>query len=201
MQGSDLEAQVRAELTQIMPLVSALTGLPTRWSGRVELIEGADFKGKKRFTCDIQIAADLANQDTRWATLIHESLHCHSAGYNGNDYRDFRGWEEGVAEQLQRLFRPQILLALGVAVEEAVFQQSVEFHRYNRYIRVLENLRLALPQFADEPEEFYKTLLATPIRDRIALALGWRDTLPFVDRVEFVGNFSTANYELTRGIV
>ena len=201
MQGSDPTAQVRAELQQIMPLVSKLTGLPARWSGRVELVIEADFKGKKRFGCDIQIAADLAEQDTCWATLIHESLHCHSAGYNGTDYRKYRGWEEGVVEQLQRLLRPQLLLTVGVTVEEAVFSQSGEFHRYNRYVRVLENLRLAVPQFAEEPEEFYKTLLATPIRDRIALALSWRDTLPFVDRVEFVGNFSTANYELTRGIV
>ena len=30
MHGSGAEAQVRAELEQTMPLVSALTGLPTR---------------------------------------------------------------------------------------------------------------------------------------------------------------------------
>lgn len=201
MQGSDLEALLRGELETIMPLVSALTDLPTRWSGVVELLDTAEFKGKKRFSCDIQIAADLAGQDARWPTLIHESLHCHSAGYNGTDFRKYRGWEEGVVEQLQRLFRPRILFLLGVTAEEAAFQQSAEFHRYNRYIRVLENLRFALPQFTNKPQDFYKTLLATPIRDRIALALSWRDTLPFVDRVEFVGNFSTANYELTRGIV
>lgn len=200
MQGRDSKAQVRTELEQIMPLVSALTGLPTRWSGVVELVSEEDFKGKKRFTCDIQLDAPLADQDVRWATLIHESLHCHSAGYNGSDYRLYRGWEEGVVEQLQRLFRPQILSEIGVAVDEAVFRQAAEFHRYNRYIRVLENLRQALPQSADDQEGFYKMLLATPMRDRIALVLGYRDTLPFVERVEFVGNFSAANYELTRGI-
>ncbi len=59
MQGSDLEAPLRAELETIMPLVSALTGLPTRWSGVVELVDTTEFKGKKRFSCDIQIAADL----------------------------------------------------------------------------------------------------------------------------------------------
>ena len=201
MQGSDLTAQVRAELEQIMPLVSHLTGLPARWNGWVELVTEADFKGKKRFGCDIQIAVELAEQDARWATLIHESLHCHSAGYNGIDFRTYRGWEEGVVEQLQRLLRPQILSAPHVSVDEAIFEKSAEIHRFNRYIRVLENLRLALPQFVSDPEAFYKTLLATPIRDRIALVLGWRDTLPFVDRTEFIGNFSTANYELTRGIV
>ena len=201
MQGSDLTAQVCAELEQIMPLVSAYTGLPTRWSGVVELVPDADFKGKKRFTCDIQIDAGLADQEVRWATLVHESLHCHSAGYNGTDYRQNRGWEEGVVEQLQRLLRPQILIALGIIVEDAVFQQATEYHRYNRYIRALENLRLALPQFAEKQELFYKTLLATPIRDRVPLVLGWRDTLPFLERVEFIGNFSAANYDLARGVV
>lgn len=200
MQGSDLTAKVRAELEQIMPLLSAYTGLPTRWSGVVELVPEAGFKGKKRFTCDILTDAALADQDVRWATLIHESLHCHSAGYNGTDYRQHRGWEKGVVEQLQRLLRPRLLSSIGVSINEIVFEQVAEYHRYNRYIRALENLRFSLPQFADEPEAFYKTLLATPIRDRIALALGWRETLPFVDRIEFVGNFSTANYELTRGI-
>ena len=201
MQGSELEAQVSTELQQIMPLVSALTGLPARWSGRVELVAEADFQGKKRFSCDIQLDAAVAGQDVRWATLIHESLHCHSTGYNGTDFRKYRGWEEGVVEQLQRLFRPRILSSLGVSVEEAVFQKPAEAHRFNRYIRVLENLRLALPQFTDDQAAFYKALLATPICDRVALVLSWRDTLPFVDRLEFVGNFSTANYELTRGIV
>ncbi len=86
-------------------------------------------------------------------------------------------------------------------MDETLFEKSAEVHRFNRYIRVLENLRLALPQFAGVPEMFYKTLLATPIRDRITLVLSWRDTLPFVDRTEFIGNFSTANYELTRGII
>lgn len=119
MQGRELEAQVRAELEQIMPLVSALTGLPARWSGMVELVDTPEFKGKKRFSCDIQIQASLARQDARWSTLIQESLHAHSVGYNGSDYRLYRGWEEGVVEQLQRLLRPQILSRLLVAVAEA----------------------------------------------------------------------------------
>jgi len=200
MHGSNAEAQIRAELERIMPLISALTGLPAPWSGVIELVEDADSKGKKRFSCDIQIDAALARQEIRWATLIHESLHCHSVGYNGTDYRLNRGWEEGVVEQLQRMFRSRVLSEIGIAIDESVFQQAAEYHRYNRYIRALESLRQALPQFASDQEAFYKTLLATPIRDRIALVLGWRDTLPFVDRVEFVGNFSAANYELTRGI-
>ena len=45
MQGGDPEAQVGAELEQIMPLISALTGLPMRWSGVVEIVETLEFSG------------------------------------------------------------------------------------------------------------------------------------------------------------
>lgn len=100
MQGSDLTARTRAELEAIMPLVSALTGLPTRWSGMVELVADAGFKGKKRFACDVQLNAALASEDARWTTLIHESLHAVSAGYSLLDYQDLPGWEEGVVERL-----------------------------------------------------------------------------------------------------
>ena len=62
----ELEAQVRAELQGVIAALQELTGLPSRWSGRVELVPGADFKGKKRFTCDIQLDAALAEQDARW---------------------------------------------------------------------------------------------------------------------------------------
>lgn len=47
----------------------------------VELVETTEFKGKKPFSCDIQIQASLARLEARWSTLIHESLHAHSAGY------------------------------------------------------------------------------------------------------------------------
>ena len=148
-----------------MPLVSALTGLPARWSGVVELVPDVDFRGKKRFTCGIQIDAALADQDVRWLTLIHESLHCHSTGYNGADYRMFRGWEEGVVEQMQRLLRPDILPRLGVSMSERALLEADEQHPFNDRVQALEAIRgsLMAPERA-----LYQQLLATPIAGRPA---------------------------------
>jgi len=191
LQGSDLEAQVRAELEAIMPLVSALMGLPTRWSGVVELVDTTEFKGKKRFSCDIQIAANLAEQYVRWPTLIHESLHCHSAGYNGNDYRDYRGWEEGVVEQLQRLFRSQILTAIGVSMSglETVFEVADSQHPFNDRVQALEAIRLCLmvPNLT-----FYRQLLATPIAQRPAEVLRRIQLLPPPQRTRAFYIFSSS---------
>src|SRR5579862_3523590 len=112
MHMDNLAEQIRAELESILPLVEELTGLVSRWSGVVELVSDAEFRGKKRFSCLIQIDIDVARQQSRWTTLIHEALHCVSAGYIASDYREYPGWEEGVVEQMQRLIRPQILARL-----------------------------------------------------------------------------------------
>src|SRR5579864_1594585 len=130
----DMETQIRDELQSILTIVSDITKLPSRWSGRVELVPNADFKGKKRFQCDIQIDADLAARDARWSTLIHEILHSVSAGYTPDDFQTYRGWEEGVVEQLQRLIRPEVMALLNVSVPEEVFSASEQFHQFNRYI-------------------------------------------------------------------
>lgn len=37
------------ELQQIVSLLETTTGLTSRWSGKIELIPDADFKGKNRF--------------------------------------------------------------------------------------------------------------------------------------------------------
>lgn len=175
MQGSDLTAQVCAELEQIMPLLSAYTGLPTRWSGVVELVDTVEFKGKKRFTCDIQIAADLAGQDVRWLTLIHESLHAHSTGYNGTDYRLHRGWEEGVVEQLQRLLRPLLFPILGVNLSDAALREADRQHPFNDRVEALEAIRQCLPVL-DLP--FYLHLLSVPIAARPAAVFEQVQQLP-----------------------
>lgn len=62
--------------------------------------------GEKRWGCDILFHADLTNNPLRWRTLLHEVLHSVSAGMTEQDYRRFRGWEEGVVEWLQRRWRP-----------------------------------------------------------------------------------------------
>lgn len=175
MQGSDLEAQIRGEIQQIMPLVSALTGLPTRWSGRVELVENAGFLGQKRFSCDIIILQSLAGQPGRWSTLIHEALHAASAGYVREDFLALPGWEEGVVEKLQRLLRPAILSSLGVFVSEETFTFREVSHPYNAYIEVLEKIRAAL---SVSEVQFYQRLLTTPIAGRPALIFSQIRSLP-----------------------
>ncbi len=182
--------QIEAELQAIVAVLTELTGLSSRWSGHVELVPEADFKGKKRFTCDIQIDADLAQQEVRWATLIHEALHAHSAGYVGTDYREFPGWEEGVVERLQRLYRSAVLTRIGVFVPDEVFREAEAKHNYNKYIAALEQVRshLSLPE-----GEFYLRLLRAPIKDRSSLMFGLGNQLPGQQRVAFVYAFSAAN--------
>lgn len=158
-----LTAQIGDELTRIVPIVSELTGLPSNWNGRVELVEGAYYRGMKSFECDIRIRVSLACEEARWRTLIHELLHASSVGFNGPDFRRYVGWEEGVVEQLQRLLRPTVLDALSVIVPEGVFVRDEGLHAANPYIAALESLRATVSL---EPLPFYVGLLSTPIRDR-----------------------------------
>ena len=190
-------AQVRAELHRLLPVLSRLTGLPSRWNGELVLVPDAGFKGKKLFSCSVLLDAALASRDVRWRTLIHESLHALSVGYNRMDFEALSGWEEGVVEQLQRLLRPEVLIALGVSLEEAVFAPAEAAHPYNRYIRVLEELRqgLNLPGKA-----FYCGLLATPIKDRPAFVYGLGKNVPEGDRTAFTRTFSVATTTLKRRI-
>ncbi len=193
MQGRNLEAQVRAELEQIMPLVSILTSLPTHWSGRVELVDGAEFKGKKRFTCDIQLNAALADDDARWTTLIHESLHAVSAGYSLAQYQIFPGWEEGVVEQMQRLLRGAILAQIGVSVSNVVLAGLDADHRYNGYIQALEAVRLSL---AVSEVQFYHRLLVTPLAERSSQMLMQAYQLPTGQREGVLRIASASNAAL-----
>ena len=126
----------------------------------------------------------------RWATLIHEALHAVSTGYVGTDYRDAPGWEEGVVEWLQRYFRPTILAKLKVTVPDEVFQETQVKHNYNKYIDALERLRLNLELPA---EEFYMSLLKTPIKERSSFVFGLGNQLSSHERITFFRVFSAAN--------
>ena len=195
MSMDDLEARTQKELAGIIAVLIELTGLPSRWSGRVELVLEAEFKGRKRPICDIQIDAALATQDARWATLIHEALHSVSAGYNSSDFRQFRGWEEGVVEQVQRMLRPAILGRLGIAIVDNVFHPEEEAHAFNGYIAALESLRLMLKENAssNERQEFYLDLLSLPIASRPESILRVSFALEQPQRGVFISAFSQAN--------
>ena len=185
-----LQDRTEVELREIIAALAELISLPSRWSGRVELVPDAGFKGKKRFTCDIQIDAALASQEVRWSTLIHEALHTISTGYVPTDYRDFPGWEEGVVERLQRVYRPAVLGRLGISVEDEVFRVSEKKHSYNKYIQALEGVRSIL-NVADA--DFYISLLQTPIRGRFGYVYGLGNKLISSERSEFIRVLSTAN--------
>ena len=189
----DQTAQVREELHRILPVLSRLTGLPSRWNGELVLVPDAGFKGKKLFSCSILLDASLATQEVRWRTLIHEALHALSAGYNQSDYNAFTGWEEGVAEQLQRLIRPKVLAVLGVSVRPDVFSEAEAGHLFNPRIRAVESLRIALGISEQQSEQFYIDLLATPIKSRISLILGMANRLENEEYRQFIRVFSLAN--------
>ena len=55
-----------------------------------------------------------------------------------------RGWEEGVVEQMQRLLRPQVVVALSLDLDEAVPAEAEANHPYNVFIILLEDLRQRL---------------------------------------------------------
>ena len=156
----------------------------------MRLIEGADFKGQKPFQCDILLNANLANAEARWRTLLHEALHSFSQGYNREDFGNFRGWEEGVVEKLQRVLRPAVLSAVAVTVSETVFRVLEEQHLYNAYLNALSELQ----RYSEKTEQqFYKDLLSTPIRDRPALVYSLSRGMIGQKRVEFLHCFSKSN--------
>lgn len=159
----DLEARTQKELADIIAVLTELTGLPSRWSGRVELVQ--------------------------------EALHSISVGYNSNDFRQYRRWEEGVVEQLQRMFRPTILGSLGNALANDVFYAEEEAHAFNGYIAALESLRLMLREdaSADAKQEFYMDLLALPIAGRPDSLLRVSFSLEQPQRGIFISAFSRAN--------
>jgi hypothetical protein len=163
----------------------------------VEHVQGVDYKGLKSFTCTIKINVALIGQDLRWRTLIHEGLHSVSVGLSQTDYQQFRGWEEGVVEQLQRLLRPQILAELNVAIREEIFSQDEGKNRFNIYMDALESLRQSVEEGHD-PQTFYLWLLTVPLRERPTAVLKRGYALPFQERIAFVRTFSATNFILTQ---
>ena len=79
---------------------------------------------------------------------------------NEQDYRQFRGWEEGTAEWLQRRYRPETLRSLGVSVPEEIFAVAERFWPFNKYLDALQVLQEAAGL---EAERFYRDLLRTPL--------------------------------------
>jgi len=79
-------SHIQTELEQVQQILLKMLGRPSRWSGEVKLSDNPYIRGAKPFRCDILINTELAGQDERWRTLIHEMLHTFSAGYLALDY-------------------------------------------------------------------------------------------------------------------
>ncbi len=186
---ADVE-RIRQELHDILQVLSEITSLPSNWSGTVHLVGDAGFKGQKPFNCDILLDAALVSDGLRWRTLLHEALHALSRGYVREDFENFRGWEEGPVEKLQRLLRPVVLTRLGITVDESMFRAADERHLYNRYLAVLEELQRAtgIPE-----RQFYVDLLSTPIKDRSMGIYVLSSQMPRKQRQAFLLIFSKAN--------
>ena len=178
-------------------LLLKFLGRPSRWSGKVELGSDPSIRGAKPFRCDIIINVNLAKQNVRWRTLIHEMLHTFSEGYQPLDYVSDRGWEEGTVEQLQRLLRPGVLATLGVSLEEDIFASVEQDHDYTKYIEALEEMRGMLEI---EPPIFYLNLLTLPIRDRRRSVFDLGMALPLDKRFRFLIAYSAGNAVLRTGV-
>ena len=170
---SELIENIAGELYAVRTAVEELTGLSSRWSGKVividsqelQILKGRDILAEKQWNCDIIVNASITMEPIRWRTLIHEMLHSVSVGMREAEYKRFRGWEEAVVERLQRNLRPQILNRIDVNVPETVFTQMETFWMYNSYIEAIESLRKYLGQ---EEISFYLELLKIPLVDRLA---------------------------------
>jgi hypothetical protein len=191
---TDIDKQkIRDELERLCEPISRITGLKVRWSGHVELpaASEASYRGLKPFSCSIHIRADLLNDDARWRTMIHELLHSVSAGYTMSDYQLYKGWEEGVVEQTQRLMRSTLLTNLGIVVDDSVFQSIEAESDFNTYIAAIEEARLTVS--AEPPLQFYLDLLRVPMASRYAVLLNMANGLPGSRRVDALAVLSRVN--------
>ena len=167
-----LEADSRTTVAE----VAQRTRLPTRWNGKAIIQTAMDApgipvrNGAKNWDCSIEVHVTRLSPPGRYATSVHEALHSVSVGLNPADFRAFKGYEEGVVEQLTRQMQGEIAAALS-------FQGIMERRTaYNRYVLLLENLR-GLTQ--REENAFYLDLLRTPLCNREDTVLQWilADTL------------------------
>ena len=156
------------ELRQVRAFVQKkLPDRPCKWSERVRPENFAPTLGAKDFSCDIVIDIGVLNSELRWAIYLHEMLHAFSEGCdNETVYGDFRRWEEGVVEKLERMWRGEFFLDLGISLMQGTLDEITYndlTNPYNAYITPLETIRQILKQ---SEEDFYTWLLALDIKTR-----------------------------------
>lgn len=151
--------------------------------------------GHARWGGRISLSRDIIHSDARWRTQIHELLHTFSVGLTPSSYSQFRGWEEGTVEQLQRYFRPLVLSRLSLPIPSRFFEAAEREHPSNRYIETLDGLRVLLGRSSPE---FFVSLLDVPLADRASYVLESRRGLPPERQEDFRHQFA-ASFSLMRG--
>jgi hypothetical protein len=190
--GQNTPQRVRRDLDNIREFLNRQFDTPSNWSGRVRIRPATEGGGSaKLVTCDIVIAEEsLRHQGRRWSTLLHEQLH--SINPTGPSYRGYRGWIEGVHEQVMRRLRPDLLRELNLEIPETALHNRDVNHIYQPYVRVIESLRTRLGRAAPDEETFYYTLFATPPEQYAEKLLEWAQELPPRRRAAFERALATA---------
>lgn len=117
----------------------------------------------------------MAQSDLLWPTLLHEIFHCFSVGRSPDASLEFSGYEEGTVEQLQCLFREEIIESLSVSVVSNVFVDRDTYGAYTDYVLALEAMRVTLSM---EAKPFYRWLIALPLEQRWAMLREQAEQLP-----------------------
>lgn len=150
-------------LTNVTAAISSRIRLSSGWNGRAYLKPDLRSYGITLPDRTVLIRTDAWNHPIlRWRVLIHEALHCFSNS-DRNSYPEYKGWEEGVVEGLQRLMRQFVIQSLGFSVNEAQFRDIERDHPFNPYIESLQALTAPLGL---SEEAFYIWLLPIPLRLR-----------------------------------
>jgi hypothetical protein len=182
----------------VSALQELLEGAPSRWNGVVVLDDLSLNAGSMRPDGTIVLLLPLWERGgaARHRLVIHESLHTLSP-WTTPEYRDGKGWEEGVVEQLQRLLRQAVLDKMGLSIPEGEFASADLRHPFNPYIAELEALRERL---SAEPVPFYRRLLRLPIPERVLHLASLGDELTAAERSAFRQQLAVANVRLRRPI-
>lgn len=122
--------------------------------------------GGKTFSCVIRIRVDIASSALLWPTLLHEAFHSFSADRNPDASLRFSGYEEGVVEALQQVFRQELLTAVDAPIVPEAFVDRDRNSAYTDYCQALEAMRQALHM---DVKPFYLWLLETPLEHRWAV--------------------------------
>lgn len=163
-------AQIQEEQRHIVERITKITGLPSRWSGRVvestlvDIFGSPIYAGAKDWSCDILLHQSILNTVRRYSTAVHEGFHSVSVGLEAVAYNELRGFEEGVVEQCTRIFREEILY--GLKMDEPLETRS----SYGFYVSLLEDLR---SKTAKEARDFYVDLLHVPLSKREETVVQW----------------------------